>query len=500
MTVYRNGECKQLAARYREFNMHNLLHVASQLTSYETRCLKVLKCVEGQYNKAFILTMCNGDEFVARLPNPNAGPAFYTMASEVATRHFVREVLGLPVPKIYTWSADASNPVGCEYIIEEKAAGQPLGNIWSQMSMASQLGIIDQVVDMEKKLASVSFPIHGCLYYTSDLRSGCSEIEGLDIMLDKSVMSTVGHRSQLSQSAIGPSNDRRLWQSERHSMKLDRGPWINPVDFATALGTNELTWAESHAEPRHNFYRSVKHPESPDEYRSLIQRYLKVAPYLIPNQPTKEPNNTLSHPDLHLDNIFIDPETHQITQIIDWQLAAITPFCLQRPHPQMLELSRSPRTDEQRDREEELLNYYYKIRERANLPHSNALTDPHLSIRLNPITLVPSCWEREDTFSLRDTLIKLVAYWDQIYPGLTPCPIDFTEEELAAHQCERDLIAGVSTIVEQLEEEGLISIGGMVRPDEYDHARMVSNYFKKEFMDLAENDQQREIHAKVWPY
>lgn len=33
--------------------------------------------------------MDNGDEVVAKIPNPNAGPAFYMMASEVATRHLV---------------------------------------------------------------------------------------------------------------------------------------------------------------------------------------------------------------------------------------------------------------------------------------------------------------------------------------------------------------------------------------------------------------------------
>lgn len=50
---------------------------------------KVLKCIEGQYNKALILSMDNGQDVVARLPNPNAGPRFYTTASEVATRQFV---------------------------------------------------------------------------------------------------------------------------------------------------------------------------------------------------------------------------------------------------------------------------------------------------------------------------------------------------------------------------------------------------------------------------
>lgn len=55
--------------------------------------IKVLKCLEGQFNKVFILTMDDGDEIVAKLPNPNARPPFYTLASEVATRQFVCDIL-----------------------------------------------------------------------------------------------------------------------------------------------------------------------------------------------------------------------------------------------------------------------------------------------------------------------------------------------------------------------------------------------------------------------
>jgi hypothetical protein len=38
--------------------------------------------------------MDNGSEVFAKLPNPIAGPAFYTTASEVATREFVSSFLG----------------------------------------------------------------------------------------------------------------------------------------------------------------------------------------------------------------------------------------------------------------------------------------------------------------------------------------------------------------------------------------------------------------------
>jgi hypothetical protein len=93
--------------RYRKFNLPALLDAAVNVTGLnDAQCeflsflnprtanrltigIKVLKCVEGQYNKALVLTMSTGQEIVARLPNPNAGPTFYTTASEVATRQFV---------------------------------------------------------------------------------------------------------------------------------------------------------------------------------------------------------------------------------------------------------------------------------------------------------------------------------------------------------------------------------------------------------------------------
>ncbi|GLA58009.1 phosphotransferase enzyme [Aspergillus tubingensis] len=251
-----------------------------------------------------------------------------------------------------------------------------------------------------------------------------------------------------------------------------------------------------------NYYRSIETPENPNEYLALLQRYLDIAPHLVPKQPCSEYDNinTLSHPDLHLDNVFIDPETHQITSIIDWQLAAITPSFLQHPHPQMLEVSLSPGSEEQRSREKELLEYYYKVTEKVNPSRAEAFKDPYLSTRVFPINLISGCWEREDTFSLRESLIKVAAYWDQLRQDDTSCPIGFIADELAAHEHERGLIEGLSNIVQQLDEEGLIPIGGMVRPEEYEHAKMVSEYFKSEFKNLAEGDQQRELHEKVWPY
>ncbi len=51
--------------------------------------IEVLKCKEGMNNKAFLLKIDNGSVVFAKLLNACAGPAFYTTASEVATRTFV---------------------------------------------------------------------------------------------------------------------------------------------------------------------------------------------------------------------------------------------------------------------------------------------------------------------------------------------------------------------------------------------------------------------------
>lgn len=59
-------------------------------------------------------------------------------------------------------------------------------------------------------------------------------------------------------------------------------------------------------------------PRNARRLHCLLEIYTALAPHLAPT-PTSEQLNRISHPDLHLDNIFVDPETYCITSIIDWQ-------------------------------------------------------------------------------------------------------------------------------------------------------------------------------------
>lgn len=81
-------EEQQLRDRYKSFNVSELQTLAAQAIGSE-RCDSITKLAEGGFNKVFRLRMNDGKAILARIPNPNAGPAFYTTASEVATMDFV---------------------------------------------------------------------------------------------------------------------------------------------------------------------------------------------------------------------------------------------------------------------------------------------------------------------------------------------------------------------------------------------------------------------------
>ncbi|KAK2820003.1 hypothetical protein FQN49_007820, partial [Arthroderma sp. PD_2] len=89
-----------------------------------------------------------------------------------------------------------------------------------------------------------------------------------------------------------------------------------------------------------------------------------------------------------------------------------------------------------------------------------------------------------------------MAHWSKLVPNGDPCPVEFTSEELEVHNSELEMIEGLSTVMHQLQDENIIPLGGMVRPVDYEQAVELNERFKKMFVDLAENDHQRELHSK----
>ncbi|EGE00104.1 serine/threonine protein kinase [Trichophyton tonsurans CBS 112818] len=312
------GEEEQLAARYVKFDVAALCQVAADAVGARS-CTDITKLPEGNFNKVLLLTMDDGKEVIAKIPNPNAGHPHFVTSSEVATMDFVRNRLHIPAPKVYSWCSDASkSKVGAEYIIMEKAEGIPLSKIWDGIDVMQKSKIVENIVLFEKSLALNPFSSYGSLYYADgDATEGFTE----------------------SGFTIGPTNNRKYLDDGRRSLTLDREPWFSIEDYIEANATRERESITSlGSSPR---LQGINGPDlyQPSQTAKLraLDLYLSISKYLLPkNKETHK--GVLWHPDLHTDNIFVDPqEPTKITCLIDWQAVHIAPLFLQARRPAFLD-------------------------------------------------------------------------------------------------------------------------------------------------------------------
>ncbi|KAF2763663.1 hypothetical protein EJ03DRAFT_379237 [Teratosphaeria nubilosa] len=221
----------QTQCRWRKFNITELAQAAASAAGAHS-CVKLAKLSEGSYNKAALLSMDNGKEIVAKLPNPNAGYDHFTTASEVATMDYGRNVLGVPVPSVYAWRSSADNPVGAEYILMEKCPGAELHKVWPTITDRQKAAIVHKLVSDEAAFASSRLPMYGSLYYAKDLK--CPKMS--QAVLPSKSKATLPH------FAIGPTTDRNFYDHGRAGATSNRGPWSTEL---TAI----IDWQAVHAAP-----------------------------------------------------------------------------------------------------------------------------------------------------------------------------------------------------------------------------------------------------------
>ena len=168
-----------------------------------SRCIRIDKVAEDDFNLTFLLSFENGKEALARFPYTVLGPTDLVAASEAATTHLVGEIIRLRVPKLLVYSSRAHDDasVGAAYVLLAKPPGVPFSAVSNHLEPARRENLIKALGTMIEISSWFPFSHGGSLYFVKDIE---------DLPHTTSVFSDVAttqlsaFSQQISQYAIGP--------------------------------------------------------------------------------------------------------------------------------------------------------------------------------------------------------------------------------------------------------------------------------------------------------
>ncbi|KAE8322473.1 hypothetical protein BDV39DRAFT_196688 [Aspergillus sergii] len=360
---YTNGrflvnERSEKAKRYAEFNVDALCTLASYFPSVSLPISKIDK-MEGGFHK-----------IVAKILFP------------------LRAHSAVPVPNVIAWNSDASNPIGSEYILMEKARSRQLVDVWGDMDQLQRFKLIKKLARLEGQLASLEFPVMEiCEWITIN---------------DEYVLGPAYNESWFPQCENG-----------NHSGPCSSSGRISRTSVFALAGRGLTHIQTSTFLPRGPQFGSK------DKHSEILEAAMEIIPKLA-EHPIVKPHSrpTLWHRDLHLGNAY------------NYETGLIKP---ELP-PNYDEMDADEKAFAVTERDQALLLEFFEAALTKNhLPSSFALTRVHSAIR----HLFSSCeptW-KDGIIPLRDSLIQISESWHELgLPG--SCPFSITDDDLSKHRLE----------------------------------------------------------------
>jgi aminoglycoside phosphotransferase len=292
--------------------------------------LNVTFLAEGAFNKLYTIATSNGGDVESRLPYvfrvTLPVEPFYKTASEVATISYIREHTSIPVPRIIAYSSTADNELGFEWILMEKIPGVSLKSMWRGMDMETKEKETRVVAQYAKQLRDqCSFDMIGNLYFRDDFLDGAVRTEP----------TTDGR------FVIGPVVTAFMFAGGR-KLRLPRnlGPYPDDAEYMAALTgaeVEDMKFLQLPDARTHDDFDEDLAEEAPEILEALteLQEAWKT---LFPSRPRRASPCpfALTHHDLSLSNILVDPVTYKITGIVDWECTGTRPGWEER-YPLFLE-------------------------------------------------------------------------------------------------------------------------------------------------------------------
>ena len=253
---------------------------------------------------------------------------------------------------------------------------------------------------------------------------------------------------------------------------------------------------------------------------TALQYYLRLIDVLIPADPIlRKP--CMWHSDLHVENIFVNPANPtEVTSIIDWQSTEVAPLFVQVRQPYFLD-HQGPQTTglERPQLPANFAQLSTADQEQANgLFLHQSLCTLYRTFVHNHIPDAWKCFEFHETshYDLlllpRNLLVDgEVTYMARLVELLGSSPnvlgtqtsLQFSADAKAEIQSDvegalrgMDIMRGIQlTLAELFPERGL------VRPEQYDAAKIALNQVKQQVLDdFAQTEEERAIWQDLWPF
>lgn len=288
----------------------------------------------------------------------------------------------------------------------------------------------------------------------------------------------------------------------------------------------ELTWLKGHARPRLPY--TVAHRDlydyqkvSPADHIASIEKYLKIAPYLVPDDEFMS-RPTLRHPDLNPHNLFVSDD-FTITGVIDWQHSSVLPLVLQAGIPGSFqnfgdEVSRNLKkpflpelfdsmsmADQEKaleqHRKRQLHYYYFVATAKHNKPHYNALKPESTMAKQKLQQYASAPWEG-DSITLKAELIRAVLNWSVLTTSNNNsppiCSIDFSDEEVAKCLSMESEQYHIDVQMEKVRDRIGVNIDGWTSNERYEDALEENKSVKAEAVVSLDPASRKEF-LENWP-
>lgn len=445
---------------------HNLTakQVGSVNPNEKVRITSMASIHEGKHHRIYKVDTNLDRAFVLRIPYAldNEKTVAYRLKSEVATLDFADLKLGLKVPKVFCYGANALNPVRQPFVLQEYIDGQLLMRDWSPLAEDSEAGkpdeslrkVIEKISDLQKNLLSAEFNEFGSLYFAKDCDTS-----------DKPAYQGESNPDLQNRWRVGPTVERCFWRS-KSALKFDEqkkflGPWSidSPMDIIKNTGLIEA----ENARARLALKEAGSSPEAVDEVSlkeqiTTFENLARLAPSLFNRNTRAIPNvqdllkPRLNHPDLDPLNVLISKEG--TPYLLDFEGTSIKPFIIQNA-PQFVAYDGLkvynlkedvPDYEKLSDGEKVQYDFMYKrtrnqylwesaLNER--LPKLISAVAPPVKLLRSPYIAAVEKKIDEEYLLVDEALIQLKEVWEILAKnGLVPTekyPLEYTKEQIEKH-------------------------------------------------------------------